>query len=345
MKITMVSFTRKGALLSRTLADKLTEAGHGVSAYSKYGGDGLLPLEKDLREFTKEAFLASQALVFIGAAGIAVRAIAPFLNSKASDPAVIVINETGEYVIPILSGHLGGANSLALQTADFLGGRAVITTATDINDVFSVDVWAKGHDLHIMNLENIKHVSAALLNGQTIGFCSEHPMDGELPDFMTDGPAETGICIVGPEHQRSDKPPYKQTLFLQPKCYVAGIGCRKGIAPALLEDVFLGTLQAMDLSPELVQGVATIDLKKEEAAILRLCDTYGYRLKIYSKEELMAAEGSFSSSEFVRTITGADNVCERAALLASDQGKLVLGKTAKAGVTVAIAVKTWRCGF
>ncbi len=345
MKIMVVSFTPKGARLSREMADHLNEAGHCVKAYSKYGGFGLLPLEKGLKAFTEEAFLSSQALIFIGAAGIAVRAIAPCLNSKATDPAVIVVDEIGEHVIPILSGHLGGANGLARRIAEDLGGKAVITTATDLNGVFAVDLWAKEQGLHIMNIEHIKHVSAALLHGQSIGFCCEYPVQGELPDFLTAGPAETGICILGSGHPRADRSPFKKTLFLRPRQYVAGIGCRKGIDADLLERVFLGTLQAVNLSPELVQGVATIDLKKEEAAILRLCDKYGYCLKIFSKEELMAAEGRFSSSEFVRAITGADNVCERAALLASDQGKLVLGKTAGSGVTAALAAKTWRCVF
>jgi len=345
MKITMVSFTRKGALLSRELADDLTEAGHAVRAYSNYGGYGLLPLEKGLKEFTRDAFSSSQALVFIGAAGIAVRAIAPWLDSKATDPAVIVIHETGAYVIPILSGHLGGANSLAEGIADFLGGKAVITTATDINGMFAVDLWAKERDLHILNIENIKHVSAALLNGQPVGFRCEYPLDGEIPDFLTADPAETGICIWGAEHPGAERPPYEKTLVLQPKQYVAGIGCRKGIDGGLLERVYLESLQAIGISPELVRYVATIDLKKKEDAILRLCDRYGYRLITYSKDELMAAEGPFSSSEFVRAVTGADNVCERAARLASDHGRLILGKTAGSGVTVAVAVKTWRCGF
>jgi cobalt-precorrin 5A hydrolase len=345
MKITMVSFTRKGALLSRELADDLKEDGHCIGAYSKYGGYGLLPLEKDLKEFTKEAFAGSQALVFIGAAGIAVRAIAPYLNSKASDPAVIVIQEDGEFVIPILSGHIGGANALAERIAGFLGGRAVITTATDVNGVFAADLWAKENDLHIMNIESIKHISAALLNSQSVGFRCEYPVDGEMPGFFTKGEAVSGIYILGPENRQTEKPPFENTLFLRPKQYTVGIGCRKGIPADLLEEVFLGILNAMDISPSLVQSVATIDLKKEEEAILRLCEKFGYKLKIYSKEELMAAEGRFSSSEFVRTITGTDNVCERAALLASDQGKLALGKTAGSGVTVAIAVKTWRCGF
>lgn len=345
MRITLISFTRKGAYLTERLVKYLQAEGNSVQAHSKYEGKGLFRLEDSLKDITAKAFLNSSAIIFVGAAGIAVRAIAPFLNSKASDPAVIVINETGEDVIPILSGHLGGANKLAESIAVFLGGRAVITTATDLNNVFAVDIWANKKGLHILNPENIKHVSAALLNGQKTGFKSDFPQDGELPEYFTNHTADTGIMILGPQNQGMDEPPFSKTLFLRPRQYVVGIGCRKGIAPEVLEEVFIEALQARNISQDLVFCIATIDLKKDEEAIIRLCNKFGCVLKLFTKEELMKAQGSFASSEFVRTVTGADNVCERAAFLASDQGTPVMGKTAKSGVTVAIAVKAWRCTF
>jgi len=341
----LISFTQKGSLLCKRLADYLKEEGHSAAAYSKYGGGELLQMEDNLNVFTGKAFENSNSIIFIGAAGIAVRAIAPFLKNKASDPAVIVINETGEYVIPILSGHLGGANKLSERLACFLGGRAIITTATDINGVFSVDVWAKENGLHIFNIENIKHISAALLNGQKIGFRCDFPVEGELPEFFTKGTTDSGIYIYDHEKQNADKPPFKNTLFLCPKLFAVGVGCRKGILEELLEEVFLETLAAENIPKNLVCSVATIDIKKEEEAIIRLCDKFRYSLKFYTNEELMEAKGSFSSSEFVRAVTGVDNVCERAAILASDHGKLIVGKTIRSGVTAAIAVKTWRCSF
>jgi cobalt-precorrin 5A hydrolase len=345
MRITLVSFTKNGACICKRLTDFLRKMGHTAIGYAKYGGDALLPLEESIRNFTGKSFGNSHAIVFVGAAGIAVRAIAPFLKSKARDPAVIVINETGEYVIPILSGHLGGANRLSEIMAGFLGGKAVITTATDINGVFPVDVWAKENALYIENIGSIKHVSAALLNKEKIGFRCDFPVDGELPGFFTYETANSGICIINLDSIFMDKPPFRNTLFLRPKQYVAGIGCRKGIAAEHLEEVFLEALQKKNIPWNLVCSIATIDIKKEEEAIIKLCEKYGYEFEAYTKDELLQAKGNFSSSEFVRSITGVDNVCERAALLASNHGVSVLEKTSNSGVTVSIAVKIWRCSF
>jgi cobalt-precorrin 5A hydrolase len=345
MRITLISFTQKSSLLCKRLVDYLKEEGHSIVAYSKYGGGELPQMEDNLSALTGKAFEDSNSIIFIGAAGIAVRAIAPFLKNKASDPAVIVINETGEYVIPILSGHLGGANSLAHKLASFLGGRAIITTATDINGVFSVDVWTKENGLHILNIENIKHISAALLNGQKIGFRCDFPVEGELPEFFTKDTTDYGIYIYDHKKQNADKQPFKNTLFLCPKLFAVGVGCRKGIPEEILEEVFLETLAAENIPKNLVYCVATIDIKKEEEAIIRLCDKFRYCLKLYTNKELMEAKGSFSSSGFVRAVTGVDNVCERAAILASNHGKLIMGKRARDGVTVAIAERAWRCSF
>jgi len=348
----LISFTQKGSILCKHLADYLKEEGHSAAAYSKYGGGGLLygggellQMDESLNVFTGKAFENSNLIIFIGAAGIAVRAIAPFLKSKVSDPAVIVINETGEYVVPILSGHLGGANKLSHKIARFLEGKAIITTATDINGVFSVDMWAKENGLHILNVENIKHVSAALLNGQRIGFLCDFPVEGELPEFLTKDTTDSGIYIYDHKKQNADKQPFKNTLFLCPKMYAVGVGCRKGISGELLKEVFFEALATMNIPENLVCSVGTINIKKDEEAILWLCDKFRYSLKFYTNEELIEAKGSYSSSEFVRAVTGVDNVCERAAILASNHGKLIKGKTARDGVTVAIAVKAWRCSF
>ena len=149
-----------------------------------------------LPRFAQQAMVDCDLIVFVGAAGIAVRAAAPYLAGKAYDPAVVVIDEQGRFVIPLLSGHLGGANELAGRLAEGLGATAVITTATDGRAVFAVDSWAKSHECVVFDPENIKYISGALLRGDTVGLRSAFPVDGLLPAHIdTKTAAESGFVI------------------------------------------------------------------------------------------------------------------------------------------------------
>ena len=169
---------------------------------------------------------------FVGAAGIAVRAAAPYLAGKAYDPAVVVIDEQGRFVIPLLSGHLGGANELAGRLAEGLGATAVITTATDGRAVFAVDSWAKSHECVVFDPENIKYISGALLRGDTVGLRSAFPVDGLLPAHIdTKTAAESGF-VIGFD---TEVQPFPHTLHLVPRVISLGIGCRKGASAGAVE--------------------------------------------------------------------------------------------------------------
>ena len=172
MKIEIISFTDRGQRLAELLAGKL----EGTSARC---GDGVT-----LREWAEEAFACADALIYVGAAGICVRSIAPHIRSKTTDPAVVVVDETGKYAIPILSGHLGGANDLARKVAAITGGEAVITTATDRNNVFSVDAWARIQGCAVENPGKIKDVSMKLLDGRDIVMESDYPIEGAVPEHV-----------------------------------------------------------------------------------------------------------------------------------------------------------------
>lgn len=345
MKITLIAFTKKGAGLCYKLTKHLSEKGYDTIGFSKYNFNGLNYPDGNIYDFTKNSFKTSCAIVYVGAIGIAVRAVAPFIISKSQDPGVVVVDEKGEYVIPILSGHLGGANELAVCIAELIKAKALITTATDINNMFAVDLWAKKNGLYIDNVENIKYVSSAILKGQKIGFYCEFPLDGKLPNFLTSKEAEAGICIYDSIVSKKEIFNFKKVLFMRPKKFVVGAGCRKGTDESIFEGLFLETLSKLNIPAYLVKCISTIDIKKEEKAIKSLCEKYRYQLKIYSSGELSMARGDFTPSKFVKRITGVDNVCERAAFLASDAGEFILRKTAKNGITIAVAVKKWRCRF
>ena len=181
---------KAGGVLSRSLIHISDPTiGRGVELegmlFEKVGGDiDFILFEKEresAKEFTRRCFAGCDAIVFIGAAGIAVRMIAPLVKAKDTDPAVLVIDEKGRFVIPILSGHIGGANALAMRLATLLHATPVITTATDVNGVFAVDVWATQNGCAIPDTQHIKAVSAALLVGQSVGVQSYFGICGTLP--------------------------------------------------------------------------------------------------------------------------------------------------------------------
>ena len=290
-----------------------------------------------LKEWTAAAFTECDALVYVGAAGIAVRAIAPFVRAKTSDPCVLVVDEQGRYVIPVLSGHIGGGNELAEEAAGLLGALPVITTATDLNGLFAVDVWARRRSLRIPDPSRIKLVSGKLLRGEPVRFSTEFPIAGNAPDgvVLTDEAPDVTVGIHAPG---------APALRLVVPCVTAGVGCRRGVDRDAVDVAFRQALTEAGLAPECVAGVASVDLKKDEPGLLAFCRERGLPFRTFPSEELSALPGEFTSSEFVRSVTGTDSVCERAAAAASG-GEIIFGKHAYHGVTVAFAVSpvhlTW----
>ncbi len=297
--------------------------------------------DKSFAGSVKESF-AEDCLVFVGAAGIAVRAIAPYIKSKQTDPAVIVVDEKGEFVIPILSGHLGGANIYSNQIAEWLCGQAVITTATDINNVFAVDVWAKENGFYCHNIKAIKHVSSALLKGKKVGLHSDFPIKSALPPFLVQDAKEVGVYITNSPNAKS---PFDETLFLIPKKYVLGIGCRKDIDNNVFEKTLLEFLKKNNIKTQLISAAVSIDLKKNEKAIVEFCKKYKIDFFTYSASELKNTEGEFTQSNFVKSVTGVDNVCERSAAFHAKQSNFLIKKTAVNGITFAVVKKDTEVAF
>lgn len=345
MKVKVVAFTKAGTEISKQLIPVLKEKGYIVEAFSKYPEGIVEKLEGSIYEFTRKCFEEEvQGIIFIGALGIAVRAIAPNIVSKGKDPAVIVMDDSERFVIPVLSGHIGGANELASYISEKLKVMPVITTATDGHGVFAIDTWAVKNQCEILDITKIKYVSSALLRGEKVGFVCDYPVEGKLPEGFEYGTNhKVGICISRNINQN----PFEDTLNLIPKEYIIGVGCRKNIMPNIFEEVLNNVLDYMKISTMQIMNIVSIDIKAREAAILNYCKSNRLEFITYSAEELLRVEGEFSSSAFVKSITGVDNVCERAAQKASEAlaGELVLKKKACDGVTVAISKINWRCRF
>lgn len=315
-----LAFTEKGMALAHRLARALP------GSVSRCGAGGVR-----LAEWTGTQFAQADALIFVGAAGIAVRAIAPHCKSKATDPAVVVLDECGRFAVPLLSGHLGGANALARALAEACGAIPVITTATDANGVFAVDEWAKAQGCAVLEPERIKLVSGALLAGHTVRLASDWPVQGTPPAGVDSArtPAEADFALT--------LSPAGDALHLVPRIGVLGIGCRRGTCAEQLEAAFADFCARHSLAPACIAAAASIDLKADEAGLLAFCRAHGWPITFYSAEQLRALSGPFTPSPFVQSVTGVDNVCERAAVLASG-GCIRIPKQAGGGVTFALAL-------
>ncbi len=318
----------------------------------------ILWYEKDLKAWCGKCFEQADGILFIGACGIAVRTIAPFLKSKTTDPAVLVIDEMGQFVISLLSGHIGGANELARKVASLIGAVPVITTSSDVNGKLAVDVFARKNDLAIGSMQAAKRIAAAILRGEDVGVYCAGSIEGKIP-------AELRLMDTSPEAQKaahiiwiSESAPTQQelsgyldssegtVLHLIPRSVALGIGCRRGKPAEDIRQTVEKVLAEQRIPKKAVRAAASIDLKKEEQGILELCRMYGIDFETYTADELMQVEGDFKPSEFVRQTTGADNVCERSALLAAGKnGRLIREKYAENGVTAALAVREWRVRF
>lgn len=343
MSIALISFTLDGELLNEQLEIKLAAAGYEVQGYhlSKRKAKRLIPVEDSLKGWTQEQFKERIAIIFIGATGIAVRAIAPFLKGKAVDPAVIVLDDQGEHVIALLSGHLGGANALTKEIASYLDAKPVISTATDKKGILAIDEWAKAQHLHIAEVHHIKAISSALLRSEKVGLKAHFQIQGEVPDcFEIEQKMEVGV-MIGLEKESQ---PFASTLHLIPQVITLGIGCRKGISLEKIEALVLPVLKEQDIAMEAVEKVTSIDLKCEEAGLLAFCKKYGKPFVTYSSTELQSVKGNFTASAFVKQVTQVENVCERAAVYGSG-GVLIRQKTALNGVTLAIAQRGYEINF
>ena len=320
MRIAAIAFTDCGMALGKKLQEKVE--GLTLSRCEKGG----------LAQWTEQAFGENDALVFIGAAGIAVRAIAPHVRTKVHDPAVVVMDELGTFAIPILSGHLGGANELAAALAGYVDALPVITTATDVHGMFAVDSWARSQGLTVANPQRIKWISARLLAGETIRLKSLYPIAGDLPAHVEMAEEDYDVLVSHRSRGRAE------ALRLVPRIVTVGIGCRRGTDEAAIEEAVMASLSKNGCHAAAVEAVATIDLKADEPGLLAFCRKYDLPLYTYSADELASVPGTFTGSAFVKKTTGVDNVCERAAVCFSG-GRLLTKKEAGNGVTVALAIR------
>lgn len=352
MKIAVITVTRQGMSMVSKISEALKDlpgATVDVLAPDKFaaGEKGVTEYSRPLSEIAGELFKEYRCLIMVMALGIVFRILAPHIRDKRTDPAVLVMDEAGEFVISALSGHLGRANDLALYLEKATGARAVITTATDVHGLPAVDLLARDYNLAMEPFELVRTINAAIVNGEKVEFYSQFPVTGRhhrlldprsLESFREEKiPGRHYVFLTNQEHNYFPQ----RSLFLRPRNLVAGIGCRKGVEPGLLLQAVKRALKMAEKSASSLCRLATVDIRANEQGVIQAAEELGVPLVSFTREEInkvfcdRGEELTFSPYVFEKI--GVGGVCEPVALLAASGGRLILKKQAMQGITVAVA--------
>lgn len=326
MKIAVISVTNQGDKISEKLREFFQ-----ITLFSKN-----IISNFDLMSITKDLMENYEAIIFISSTGIAVRAIAPYLKSKATDPAVIVIDSAGSFVISLVSGHLGGANELTLKVAECIKALPVITTATDRLGLIAPDIIARNNHLVIDDLKKAKIISSKLIAGKKIAFVDD-AMEISLPKgYIARSEVAEGIVHVTNKQvlEKTQGINGVETLKLIRKNIVLGIGCKKNFPADKMRKSVLSILKKNNLDIRAVKIVTTVEVKKHEAAILELNKFLKSEINIWSLEEIKKVQHKYIGSDFVEKNIGVKAVCEPCVELSG--GTLLTGKIACNGMTICI---------
>ena len=351
----LIAITKHGVELSRQLAQKFP--GTDLYYMSKFArGDeaarGIQLFSGSVRLLFPALWPAYKGLIVIISLGAVVRMIAPLLEDKKKDPGVVVIDDRGEHVISVLSGHLGGANELAREVAAVIGARPIITTASDVQKTIPVDLFGRRFGWEWESAEKLTPVSASVVNEERVAVINE---SGERDWWMHDTPIPPSIREYGtisaaladrPQaalvvtHRlltQDEMPILDNGVLYRPKVIVIGMGCNRGTPAEEIEAAIRETLEELQFSLKSVKALATIELKKDEPGLLAVCEKFGWPLVWYTPEELNRVRLD-EPSETVYKYTGAYGVSEPAAKLYAGVDKLVLTKKKSGNTTISVAL-------
>lgn len=340
-----IALTRDGAGTARRLARAFPET--RALAPARFAGDGVEGFDEPVAQLIARLWPAAGGFFLVMAAGVAVRAVAPLLEDKARDPAVVVLDPAGRFAVPILSGHLGGANAAAREAAAALGGTAVLTTATDAAGRPAAEVWAARRGLRADGRAGVVRVNAAWANGDPVGLYVDAALGagelaGDLEEHLALATEDEGEArafpgaLVAVTHRRGAGG--GAALVLRPPCLALGVGCRRGADPEAVAAGVEGALERAGLAAAAAAVVASVDAKRSEAALVSLARDLGVPYETFPAERL-APVSVPTPSERVRRAVGTASVAEAAALAASEGGRLVLAKVKGPAWTLAAALR------
>lgn len=356
-KTAIIAITKAGAEKGRHLHHCLKESALYLPEKLRKEQDlEVTGFDYPLKELLGKVFSEYKRIVLFVSVGAVVRLLAPLVKSKQEDPAVVVVDQDGKFAISLLSGHIGGANALAKEVAAALGGVPVITTASEVSGVVSPDMIGREFNWEIENKENIKFVSAALVNDVKTGVYQDSGEQDWLPDdkkpanlifydsleALKKSDCQAAIIITDRVLAEEYRSLLRKAVVYRPRSLVAGIGCRRGTSSEEIETALVSALQEKKLALKSIRNLATVDIKSNEEGLNLAAKKYGWPVEFFTLDELndyfrgTACCAPTASDRVLRRI-GAPGVCEPAALLSSGAGELLMAKTVIGNVTIAVA--------
>jgi cobalt-precorrin 5A hydrolase len=326
MKLAAVSVTRQGDSIAKKLSETLE-----LKLYSSYNNKNF-----KLKSVCEELMNTVDGIIFISSTGIAVRGIAPFLKGKDKDPAVVVVDCEGRFAISLAGGHLGGANELALKVSELLRATPVITTATDSMGIDAPDMIAKDNKLIIDDMKIAKDVAAKLVDKAKVGFLDDESKIKMPKGYVIPSEDMKAIVTVSSKIDVDNLPQVEGLIHLKliRKNIILGMGCRKDVDKDKVKNFVVDTLRKYNIDLRAVKIVSTVEVKKDEKALIALSEFFNCPMEIHSLEEIKGVEHKYKGSDFVKKSIGVRAVCEPCVELAG--GELLTDKISFEGITLCI---------
>ena len=318
MKLAVITVTEKGVRNGLKIKEKIN---CDVFTISKFMKEKTLLIENGLQNFFEKNLLKYDTFLFITASGIAVRTIAPFIKSKDKDPAVLTMDEEGNFIISLLSGHLGGANEAAKILGEITGAVPVISTASDVSGKIAVDTIAMKINGKLESLESAKKVTSLIVAGKEVDIKVPENMENENPQ---------GVILISNRKNI-------EIAKIIPQNIVVGIGCKKNKEAEKIIDAVKDSFEKLNLCEESIRVFATVDIKENEAGIIGTAEYFGKELKIISREDIQKIENNFETSQFVKKSIGVGAVSAPCAFIEGNgKGKFLAEKLKYEGITISI---------
>lgn len=312
-----------------------------IYTLEKYQVEGVFAPTHDLKQLVEQIYSKYKTILFIMASGIVVRMIAPLIQSKLVDPAILVMDDQGENVISLLSGHIGGANEKAKQLAQIIGARPILTTSSDVNGKIAVDTFAIKHGLHIRDFTAAKDITAMILNEKKVCIINEMAIriqddylcENLIVDNLENSEEYDGAIVISHSNILKINIPYVQLI---PKHIVLGIGCKKDTKAKDIIDFIYKIMEKLELSIHSIRVLSTVDVKQDEIGIIEAKEHFQVGLEIISRDEIRLHQDKFKKSPFVMKTIGVGNVSEPCGYISSQGGTCLLGRTAQNGITLSV---------
>ena len=360
-KTAIIALTRNGARMARTLAGSL-DRDHALFIDRRFrkDDDSGEAFDLPLRPVVKRAFAGYSSLVLFLSAGASIRLLAPLLESKQIDPAVVCVDDAGSFCVSLISGHVGGADQLAQEVAVCLGARAIVTSASHASGTLAVDLLGREFGWRLKaDATTITRASAAVINSQPIGIWQGagepgwwpdgKPLPGNIAVYATledlaASACATALIISDTTSDLETLLADKITVVYRPRSLVIGMGCRRGVPVEELESLLAEALRENGLSAECLAEIATAEIKRGEPGLEQLAERHRVPLSFVQANELNGVfetnPGAITSkSERAHGLVGVWGVAEPAALLTAGASELLVNRKKTTRATIAIARK------